>query len=322
MNTANDNQTSALTARQLRHIQLLRGESEETLNWLLANSEVRHVPAGDVLLNPQQPNDTLYLIISGRVQVRLDWQGHEALAYMDAGHCVGEMSIIDRERPSAIVVTDIPCHLLLIKSETLWTLIDRGAAIARNLLYTLSARVRKDNLVIFESKQQQKISEQNAIQDALTGLYNRRWLEQTLPRLLQRSRKDEQALCALAIDIDHFKLYNDDHGHAAGDAVLSTLAELLENNIRPSDTAIRLGGEEFLVLLPDTFVTDARIIAERLCESVRQQANTYQGKSLPRLTISIGLACSTEASDATQLLETADTALYRAKHSGRDQVSI
>ncbi len=322
MNTVNDNLTTPLTTRQLRHIQLLRGESEETLDWLLANSEERHVPAGDVLLNPQQSNDTLYLIISGRVQVRLDWQGHEALAYMDAGHCVGEMSIIDRERPSAIVVTDTPCHLLLIKSDTLWTLIDRGAAIARNLLYTLSARVRKDNLVIFESKQQQKISEQNAIQDALTGLYNRRWLEQTLPRLLQRMRNDELTLCALAIDIDHFKRYNDDHGHTAGDAVLSTLADLLENNIRPSDTAIRLGGEEFLVLLPDTFVTDARIIAERLCESVRQQANTYQGKSLPKLTISIGLACSNEAGDATQLLDAADAALYRAKRSGRDQVSI
>lgn len=322
MNKHLDNSTQALTVNELKHVQLLRGESTQTLSWLLANSEQRHVPAGDVLLSPQQHNDTLYLILSGRVQVRLDWQGHEALAYLDAGHCVGEMSIIDRERPSAIVVTDTACQLLLIKADTLWTLIDRGTAIARNLLYTLSARVRKDNLVIFESKQQQKISEQNAIQDALTGLNNRRWLEQSLPRMLQRARQDEQALCILAIDIDFFKRYNDEHGHAAGDSVLATLSRILENNIRPSDTAVRLGGEEFLILLPDTFVTDARIIAERLCESVRRQANNHQGKPLPALTISIGLACSSEASDATRLIEAADNALYRAKHAGRDQVAI
>lgn len=317
-----DNNTPALDIQDLRHIQLLKGETDETLAWLLANGEERRVPAGDVLLNPQQHNDTLYLIISGRVQVRLDWQGHEALAYLDAGHCVGEMSIIDRERPSAIVVTDTPCHLLMVKSETLWSLIDRGRAIARNLLYTLSARVRKDNLVIFESKQQQKISEQNAIQDPLTGLYNRRWLEQSLPRLMQRARKDEQALCVLAVDIDHFKRYNDEYGHAAGDSVLTTLARILEANIRPSDTAIRIGGEEFLVILPETLATGARILAERLCEAIRQQPNSFEGKQLPALTISIGLACTDEAQDATRLIEAADAALYRAKNAGRDQVSI
>jgi diguanylate cyclase (GGDEF)-like protein len=322
MNKYLDNSTPALVAADLQHVQLLRGESTQTLNWLLENSEQRQVPAGDVLLSPQQHNDTLYLVLSGRVQVRLDWQGHEALAYLDAGHCVGEMSIIDRERPSAIVVTDTACQLLLIKADTLWTLIDRGTAIARNLLYTLSARVRKDNLVIFESKQQQKISEQNAIHDALTGLNNRRWLEQSLPRMLQRTRQDKQALCLLAIDIDFFKRFNDEHGHAAGDSVLITLSRILEINIRPSDTAVRLGGEEFLILLPDTFVTDARIIAERLCESVRRQANNHQGEPLPALTISIGLACSSEASDATRLIEAADNALYRAKHAGRDQVAI
>ncbi|MGD8515087.1 MAG: GGDEF domain-containing protein, partial [Granulosicoccaceae bacterium] len=233
-----------------------------------------------------------------------------------------EMSIIDGRRPSAIVVTDTACKLLLIRADSLWEFVERSTVTARNLLYILSSRVRKDNLVIFESRQQQRISERNAVQDPLTGLYNRRWLEQSLPRLLQRALQDGDTLCLLMIDIDHFKRYNDEHGHSAGDAVLCMLAEILSSQIRPTDTVVRLGGEEFLVMLPDTFITDARIIAERLCEQVRKTGSKQTGLNLPPLTISVGLACSTDAPDATQLINLADEAMYRAKQRGRDRVCI
>jgi diguanylate cyclase (GGDEF)-like protein len=232
------------------------------------------------------------------------------------------MSIIDGRRPSAIVVTDTACKLLLIRADSLWEFVERSTVTARNLLYILSSRVRKDNLVIFESRQQQRISERNAVQDPLTGLYNRRWLEQSLPRLLQRALQDGDTLCLLMIDIDHFKRYNDEHGHSAGDAVLCMLAEILSSQIRPTDTVVRLGGEEFLVMLPDTFITDARIIAERLCEQVRKTGSKQTGLNLPPLTISVGLACSTDAPDATQLINLADEAMYRAKQRGRDRVCI
>jgi diguanylate cyclase (GGDEF)-like protein len=310
------------TLAQLQGSKLLRGESPQQLNWLLEHSEVHTVPPGEVVLDPKQDNDTLYLVLEGRVQVRLDWQGHEALAYLGAGHCVGEMSIIDGRRPSAIVVTDTACKLLLIRADSLWEFVERSTVTARNLLYILSSRVRKDNLVIFESRQQQRISERNAVQDPLTGLYNRRWLEQSLPRLLQRALQDGDTLCLLMIDIDHFKRYNDEHGHSAGDAVLCMLAEILSSQIRPTDTVVRLGGEEFLVMLPDTFITDARIIAERLCEQVRKTGSKQTGLNLPPLTISVGLACSTDAPDATQLINLADEAMYRAKQRGRDRVCI
>lgn len=314
-------QTNPILA-QLASCQLLRGEDSLHLDWLLQHAELREVPPGEVLLDPKRDNDTLYLVLDGRVQVRLDWQGHEALAYLDAGHCVGEMSIIEGTRPSAIVVTDTHCKLLLLKAQTLWALIARSSIAARNLLYILSSRVRKDNLVIFESRQQQRISEQNAIQDPLTGLYNRRWLEQSLQRMLHRVQKNGMSLCLLMIDIDHFKGYNDTNGHAAGDAVLRTLAETLSRQIRPTDTAIRYGGEEFLVMLPDTFITDARIIAERLCEQVRKARPSYNAQPLPPLTISVGLACSSDSNDATQLIRMADEAMYRAKQRGRDRVCI
>ena len=322
MNHASNIDTT-LTTEMLRSQHILRGESEANIQWLLKHSEQRAYNAGDVLLSPEKNNNTLYLVIDGRVQVRLDWQGHEALAYLEAGHCVGEMSIIEGKRPSAIVVTEQNCRLLLIKKKAVWALIERSNAVARNLLYILSSRVRKDNLVIFESRQQQAISEKNSKIDALTNLYNRRWLDEHLPRIIQRAHKNDHAFCILMLDIDHFKLFNDNHGHHAGDAALTLVAESLADNIRPYDSAARYGGEEFIILLPDTAATEARIIAERLRECIRNQPlENIKGKRLPMLTVSIGMAELNTQQDMSCLIDEADAALYRAKNNGRNCVEI
>ena len=322
MNTATD-MTASLSAGMLSTQILLRGESEENLNWLLHHSRQQDFTAGDVLLTPDKHNDYLYLVLTGRLQVRLDWQGREALTYLDAGHCVGEMSIIENKRPSAIVVTEQDCRLLLVEKDVVWELIERSNTVARNLLYILSSRVRRDNLVIFETRKQQAISEQNSRQDTLTGLYNRRWLEDNLSRLVQRAQQTQNPFCVLMLDIDFFKQYNDSHGHPAGDAALAAIAAKLSDNIRPYDSAIRYGGEEFLVLLPDTAMSDARIIAERLREkishtSVRQD----NGQRLPCVTASIGLAELKARQSVADLIADADAALYRAKHGGRDCVAL
>ncbi|WP_126456756.1 GGDEF domain-containing protein [Sulfuriflexus mobilis] len=312
-----------LTTEQLATQHILRGESENNLRWLLEHAQYETFAAGDVLLTPERDNHTLYLILSGRVQVRLDWQGHEALTFLDVGHCVGEMSIIERKRPSAIVVTDCVCQLLLIHEEVLWSLVERSGTLARNLLYMLSSRVRKDNLVIFESRQQQAISEQHSRIDALTGLFNRRWLESSLPRLATHAQSQQQPLCVIMLDVDHFKHYNDSHGHRAGDAALAALGHDLGDNIRPCDYAVRYGGEEFIVILPDTTVSDARIIAERLRELLRNMNILDQdGKPLPPITVSMGLAELKARQTMDTLIEAADVALYRAKHAGRDRVAL
>ncbi|MCK4742306.1 MAG: GGDEF domain-containing protein [Sulfuriflexus sp.] len=322
MNRAN-NINNSLTTEMLATQNILRGESQENLAWLLKHSEQHAYNAGDVLLTPEKNNHILYLVLKGRVQVRLDWQGHEALAYLEEGHCVGEMSIIEGKRPSAIVVTEQDCELLLIEKNIVWELIERSSAVARNLLYILSSRVRKDNLVIFESRQQQAISEQNSKIDALTNLYNRRWLDETLPGITERAHKDSQDFCILMLDIDHFKLFNDNYGHHAGDAALTSVAETMANNIRPYDSAARYGGEEFIILLPDTTATEARIIAERLKERIRNNTVTdTNGRRLPMLTVSIGMAELKRGQDMSAFVEAADAALYRAKDSGRNCVAI
>ena len=125
------------------------------------------------------------------------------------------------------------------------------------------------------------------------------------------------------LDIDHFKLFNDNYGHHAGDAALATVAETIADNIRPYDSAIRYGGEEFMVLLPNTNATEARIIAERLKERVRNRPIRHiNGRRLPMLTVSIGMAELKAEQDVTSFIEDADAALYRAKDNGRNCVAI
>jgi len=273
------------------------------------------------LLTPSQPNNTLYLILRGKVRVQLDGENPEALASLGAGHCVGEMSIIEGRYPSATVITASQCRMLCLDGSVLWSLINRSHAVARNLLFVLSTRVRKDNKLISQSLQQQKVYEQNSKVDTLTGLYNRRWLDEMLPRMTDRCSKSDQALSVLMIDVDHFKHYNDTHGHMAGDRALITVAQTIQSHIRAADTAVRYGGEEILVVMPGTDAGEAGLTARRLRKAVEQEPVRTTNGRLPGVTVSIGVATLYTGQELQELLETADEALYRAKRGGRNRVS-
>lgn len=311
-----------VTAASLSRFMLFRGESTETLEWLLGLCPVKTLLAGETLLSPEQENDTLFLILAGRVLVQFKSKDCQAFAYLDAGNCVGEMSIIDNHAPSAKIVTHTECKLLAIKDGVLWSMINRSPSVSRNLLYILSTRVRQDNHLILESLQQQHIYEQNSKVDILTGLHNRRWLDEMLNRLIERSTINGEPLSLLMLDVDRFKNYNDMLGHQAGDCALNIIANTLLNNLRPSDSAARYGGEEFIVIMPETTMAEAHMVAERLRKAVSEQGITRgNGIPLPHVTISIGLACIDSNQDSEELIAAADSALYRAKNAGRNQVS-
>lgn len=307
---------------ELEALSLLAGILPEDLQWLIQNSSVQHEKSGAVLLTPEKVNRTAYIILSGRIDVRLNAAGEMTHTYLDGGSWVGEMSIIEDTVPSAIVVTDTNCRLLAIPGDILWQLIDRSHAVARNLLHEFSARVRRDNVLISESIKQQRLYAESAQTDFLTDLRNRRWLDNMLPRLVHRSRLQEQMLSLLMLDIDHFKKYNDKNGHIAGDRAIQVVAKSIQNHLRTTDTAVRYGGEEFVVLMPNTGNTDAALIAERLCGEIREQKiNHSDGSPLPSVTVSIGYSSLTEGNTYEALLAAADAALYRAKDAGRDCVA-
>lgn len=160
-----------------------------------------------------------------------------------------------------------------------------------------------------------------SIKDPLTGLYNRRYLEETMEREIRRAVRAEQGLGVLMLDLDHFKKFNDTQGHDAGDTVLRETASFLLKSVRAEDIVCRFGGEEFVVILPvaDLKVTQAR--AERIRTRLRELPVMHQGQSLGMVTVSVGVAeLPQHGASAKELLEAADAALYRAKREGRDRV--
>lgn len=157
--------------------------------------------------------------------------------------------------------------------------------------------------------------------DALTGLPNRRHVQERLVELTRLAGRNAASTAVLIIDVDHFKWVNDLHGHAAGDAVLRELATRLAGRVRGGEMVGRWGGEEFLVVLPLTNTTGASILAEQLRRIVLDMPYNLPGGEQVKVTISVGCAASTEA-DAEALVRSADAALYEAKRSGRNRVAL
>jgi diguanylate cyclase (GGDEF)-like protein/PAS domain S-box-containing protein len=162
-----------------------------------------------------------------------------------------------------------------------------------------------------------------SVRDALTGLYNRRYLEEILEREVRRATRASQSLGVLMIDLDHFKNFNDTYGHDAGDAVLRETGASLTKGIRAEDFVCRFGGEEFVVILPTANVEAACARAERLRLKMKELTVLHQGKSMGMLTISVGVAVFPEhGSSPKELMAAADAALYEAKRNGRDQIAV
>lgn len=161
-----------------------------------------------------------------------------------------------------------------------------------------------------------------AITDALTGLYNNRYFKQVFPYELGRARRYGKPLSAIMIDIDHFKKLNDTYGHPKGDQVLASVGKTLSGSLRSADFSFRYGGEEFAVLLPETRLEGAFLVAESLREKICKAATPLLGSDADqKVTISLGVACYPNDGNTTdQLLKHADHCLYKAKRQGRNRV--
>ena len=179
-----------------------------------------------------------------------------------------------------------------------------------SLIYGRAADVTEFKRIEAEREELLGKVREMATHDSLTGLPNRRALEEQLPREMARARRTRSSLCVAIVDIDRFKTYNDTHGHLAGDEVLRECARVWDESLRGEDTIVRFGGEEFLVLLPDTDPEEGSEVVERL------RARTPMEQSC-----SAGLACWDFVESVDDLLGRADQALYLAKAGGRDQLA-
>jgi diguanylate cyclase (GGDEF)-like protein len=169
----------------------------------------------------------------------------------------------------------------------------------------------------------QETLRQQSIRDALTGLYNRRYLEESLPRELSRCSRRALPLALIMLDIDHFKAFNDRHGHDGGDALLSAFGQMLLARCRAEDIACRFGGEEFTLILPEADLETARRRAEDIRLAAAALSVRHAQQELPRITISAGIAMAPDHADGAESLKRlADEALYLAKRTGRDRIEV
>jgi diguanylate cyclase (GGDEF)-like protein len=312
--------TFGASAYRIGDLQLFRDADEEQLAAALAGCAIIRLAQGKRLEDSFRAR--LYIVLRGALQ---EAAADGAVSKILRGESVGEQSVLDEATNLADIGALEDSELLVIEADLVWQLIERSNGVARNLLRLLSFRIRAANALL---RRRQKLGEfyrQLSMNDGLTGLYNRSWLNDMLPKMVATAQRAATPLSLVMIDLDHFKRFNDAHGHLAGDDALRAAAGVISAALRPSDFAVRYGGEEMLVILPEAGEKLAQMVAERLCKRL-QQVIVFEDMRLPlpQLTGSFGVATLGPglARDELQLLAAADAALYRAKEAGRNRVSL
>ncbi len=307
----------------LEGLVLFHGVNPDDIYDLLQRCDRRDLAADEVLLSPTSKNECVFVVLSGSVNVHVGSPTSPALATMEVGACVGEMSIIEDRDPSAYVVGAENSHLLVIHQTTLWQMVDASHQFAKNLLIVLSERVRSHNQLIAQNFGELRKFERHATTDALTGLGNRHSMKHSFPREIRQCQVEQQPVALIMIDVDYFKDFNDKFGHLAGDRALSAVAEILKNEFRPQDIAIRYGGDEFVVLLPGIDEESALSVANRVRQAVSGETSESDDSLIQiPVQISMGIASLEGSGTLDSLIRSADAALYRAKRAGRNTVSI
>ncbi|HEU4852591.1 MAG TPA: GGDEF domain-containing protein [Telluria sp.] len=268
----------------------------------------------------------LYIVLSGCLAVEGDVRAglsERAVGKVYPGESIGEQSVLDEATNLSAISATEDAELLSIEPELVWHLIDTSNGVARNMLRLLSFRIRAANATLRRREKLGEFYRQLSMNDALTGLFNRAWMNDFLPGMVINAASEQSQLSLLMIDLDHFKRFNDTHGHQAGDDALRVAANTVQAALRPTDYAVRYGGEELMVILPNTPEPVALMVAERLCHRMRHAMVFRDGDTpLPHLTASVGVASLAPGQDDHALVKCADAALYRAKEAGRDRASL
>ena len=298
------------------------GVPAEVLRPIADGATARDAAPGERLIAMGERHRFLHVVLRGELGVFADEGAKLPLSKIGPGDCVGEQSVLDHGPASALVVATAPVRLAVFSAEQVWEAMCRAPTIALNLLRVLSERIRQDNATLRASFDRQTMFEAAASTDALTGLHNRRWMEDVFEREILRCTRAGKPASLLLVDIDRFKEVNDTLGHRVGDAVLARFAELMRRTLRPRDLLARHGGEEFCVLLPEVGARRAMQAAERLRARVDAQPAQVSREIQVCYTVSVGVAEWEPGMEVADLVEAADGALYGAKGAGRNRVEL
>jgi diguanylate cyclase (GGDEF)-like protein len=308
--------------KELAQVALLKGAHQESIVPLLRDCPVQSLANGEVLFQPGEPCQALYLVLSGRLRIKRK-SSPATETFVRAGDSVGELSLLE----DAIVMPTIsaaePTRLLVIHRKVAWALIRSSHEIARNWLALFAERSR---LCVIDGDEELKTSHPRGptgTNDERTGLHNHDWLNAMLPRQISRSTASNAPLGLLLVEIDRFADYAGRWGQAAEDQARRTVAQTLVDNVRPTDLVACYSTAQFVVVLPDSNATNACLIAERVRRAVNRAALELPDKGgLAFLTVSVGVTELQPSADAPAFLAAAETALTMAKTSGGNRVGM
>jgi len=314
-------QSRSVGKAELERIALFRGVDLESIQGLLDDCEVRQLKAEEILIHAGQANYFLYVTLSGRIRIHLKLN-LDPIVIMEAGEVVGELSMIDGQMTSAYVVAHEACRVLKLDEKTVWSLVDSCPQIALNLLFMMAQRLRHGNKLVLTKQQIQREYERYAVIDALTGLYNRRYLEDSLGRYIGQSKKGGWPLSLLLIDIDDFQRYQDIYGRLASDRLLYTVARTIRGNTRPGQIIAR-DEDRFIVLLPDVNTGAGREVGGEIRQAV-SKAKVYSsdGDPLSPATISVAVAAMIPDDTPETFVSAALEALVEIKKAGDNRVAV
>lgn len=314
-----DLETLPISRMDFLSLEIFKNVSFESIAGYLLSCKTLNINEGDIIIAPDNAERRLIILLSGLLGVKLDTNDNVFSNDITPGDCAGEMSIFDNVKPSATVFARQPSKILVIPPDIALAMINASHDLCLNFLHMLSQRIRHSNKVVCEDQFHIRCIEEESKVDALTGLHNRRWLEDMYTREMNRSNAGKFNLCAFMVDIDHFKHVNDNYGHLAGDQILKAVAQELSFSLRPSDMPVRYGGEEFTVFLPGTTKENALMIAERIRANIEKMKIALASNQMLQVTVSIGITMRTAGDTVQSIIDRADGALYTAKNSGRNK---
>ena len=272
---------------------------------------------GDIVIAQGEANPSVYLLVEGALTVHITSEHSSSVAVLKPGDVAGEVSALSGRETSAWVTARTKSRAIEVPRTLLLEWAEGSHQFALNLLQLSNTRLHDSNAVSRSIHANAEVLKAKAMTDSLTGLLNRHWLEINQDRF--------RGISLIAVDIDHFKQINDLHGHPTGDQVIRTVAQTLRQGTRPHDAVMRLGGEEFPVVVDLSRADSSPMeLAERLRTAVErlqvETSTTSDGQSSLQVRISLGVATQKHAEAWEGLMERADQALYAAKQGGRNQV--
>jgi len=312
----------------LKSVDIFSLLSEGEIDEIRAHLEDINVEAGSVLFRQGDEGNELYIVRLGSVATSIglpDGKSRE-IAVFKSGDFFGEMSIFENAPRSATCTAREKSELLVLHQRSIFRIIENHPTAAQKIMYRMlnitTQRLRNTGDFLFDMVQWGDKARKRAITDEMTGVYNRRFLDDSLNQYVDEARKNGEPLVLVMVDLDYFRQINELYGHETGDSVIRDVVGVFKNHLKNPNIIARYGGDEFTFLIPGFGPKDALGI----CDSIRTDVEKLETLSrfdgaIKKVTTSQGLACFPEsAGDVDSLKKKADSALYRAKEEGRNRV--